>query len=320
MASEKACFLVEETSRFRMSSGANLQTYSDQLTDTRVRSSSGIGRPFWVLIALYAAARFLQVFPGRVPMTVVVALHVFPPAIFALLHGAKYYGWRGIGTFIALIVVVGNAFENVGVRTGFPFGRYYFTDLMGPKVSAVPVMLGLAYVGMAYLAWTLALLIVGDMRKPLVGRRVVVLPVVAAFVMVAWDLSMDPVWATILRAWVWAKGGPYFGVPVGNFFGWYLAVYVIFQSFALYLQRWPTNRRSMPLGYWREPLLFYAVSAAGNLLLVIPRSGPTMISDPTGALWKVSDITGTCALVTIFTMGVFLLLAWVRLEESKAEF
>ena len=293
--------------------------HGNQLAKNAVRNSSETDRTFWVLLISYAAARFFQDFPGRVPMSVVVALHVFPPAIFAMVHGAKHYGWRGILTFLALILVVGNVFENVGVRTGFPFGHYYFTDLMGPKLSVVPIMLGLAYVGMAYLSWTLAAVILGDTQRAQAGRHVVILPVVAAFIMVAWDFSMDPVWATILRAWVWMQGGAYFGVPVSNFLGWYLVVYVIFQSFALYLRRWPRVRTAMPLAYWREPLLFYGVSVAGNLLLAIPRPGPAVVSDPTGALWRVNDITGTSVLVTIFTMGVFALLAWVRLNEDKSE-
>jgi hypothetical protein len=32
------------------------------------------------------------------------------------------------------------------------------------------------------------------------------------------------------------------------------------------------------------------------------RPGLTLIPDPSGAQWKVSDITGTCALVSIVTM------------------
>src|SRR6516225_6062753 len=110
----------------------------------------------WALLAVYAFARILQVYPGRVPMLGVVALHVLPPAIFAVIHGTRAYRLGGILTFVAITLIVGNFFENLGVRTGFPFGSYYFTDLMGPKLSAVPIMLGLAYVGMAYLSWTLA--------------------------------------------------------------------------------------------------------------------------------------------------------------------
>jgi uncharacterized membrane protein len=269
------------------------------------------------LILLYAAARVLQVFPGRVPMLAVVALHVLPVAVFALVHGAMAYRLRGILAFIALCLVVGNIFENVGVLTGFPFGHYYFTGLMGPKLFAVPILLGLAYVGMSYLSWTLARVILGDKSRPLAGSHVVALPLLASFLMVAWDFSQDPVWATILRAWVWRQGGAYFGVPVSNFVGWYLTVYVIFQLFALHLRDRAINPDPLPSGYWRLAIILYAISAAGNVLLVIPRPGPSVVVDPAGTQWRVSDITGACALVSIFTMGAFALLAWIRLADQE---
>jgi len=149
----------------------------------------------WALLAVYAFARILQVYPGRVPMLGVVALHVLPPAIFAVIHGTRAYRLGGILTFVAITLIVGNFFENLGVRTGFPFGSYYFTDLMGPKLSAVPIMLGLAYVGMAYLSWTLAGIISAGIQSPLSGLRVVAVPVLASCIMVSWDLSQDPVWS-----------------------------------------------------------------------------------------------------------------------------
>ena len=96
------------------------------------------------LILSYAAARILQLFPGKIPMLAVVALHVLPPAVFALMHGAMLYRIRGIITFFVLCLIIGNIFENLGLRTGFPFGPYYFTDLMGPKLFLVPILLGLA--------------------------------------------------------------------------------------------------------------------------------------------------------------------------------
>jgi hypothetical protein len=267
---------------------------------------------------LYAGARVLQVSAGKVPVVLVVALHMLSPIVFALIHGAMFCRWRGILIFFAVCLVVGNIFENVGVRTGFPFGHYYFTDLMGPKLFVVPIQLGLAYLGMAYLSWTLARLILGGMRNPLEGSRVVTLPLVAAFIMVAWDFSQDPVWSTILHLWLWQQGGAYFGVPASNFFGWFLTVYVFYQLFALYLRCRSMKPEPLPPGYWHVAVLFYAVSAVGNILLALPLTGPSVVSDPTGALWRVSDITGTCALVSIFTMGVFAVMAWVRLSEQKA--
>jgi putative membrane protein len=165
------------------------------------------------LLVLYAASRFLQVFPGQVPMLAIVALHVCCPAVFALIHGALRYGVRVILLFAVLCLAVGSVFESLGVLTGFPYGHYYFTDVMSPKLFVVPVLLALAYWGMGYLSWTLAGLILGGMRRPLVGARVVTLPLVASFVMVAWDLSMDPIWSTYVRAWIWRDGRAYFACP-----------------------------------------------------------------------------------------------------------
>jgi hypothetical protein len=66
------------------------------------RNQTGTNLALWALIALYAAARVLQVFPDNVPMLAVIALHVFPPAVFAMIHGAILYRSRGILTFAAL--------------------------------------------------------------------------------------------------------------------------------------------------------------------------------------------------------------------------
>jgi hypothetical protein len=87
--------------------------------------------------------------------------------------------------------------------------------------------------------------------------------------------------------------------------------------FALYLRGRSTNPEPLPSGYWHVAVLFYAVSAAGNILLALPLAGPSVVSDPTGAQWKVSDITGTCALVSIFSMAAFAVMAWARLAEQK---
>src|SRR5947208_17089083 len=103
-----------------------------------------------MLVSLYEVARLFQLLPDKLPGAGVIALHVLPLLIFALIHGAMFYGWRGILIFFAICLVVGNFFENLGVTTGFPFGRYYFTDAMGPKIFHVPILVVLAYVGMCY--------------------------------------------------------------------------------------------------------------------------------------------------------------------------
>ena len=258
----------------------------------------------WTLVILYAAARVSQAYPNRIPMVAIVALHVIPPLLFALVHGALRYGVRGILVFIGLCLVIGNLFENLSILTGFPFGHYHFTDVMGPKILQVPILLGLAYIGIGYISWTLGFLIV---RGPLTGLRILTTPLVAACVMVAWDLSMDPIWSNFVHGWVWHDGGSYFGVPISNFLGWYLTVYLIYQSFSLYLSRQPAPPAR---DYWQLPVVFYGISAAGNLLVTAPPA--QVVVDANGTVWSVSGILTASALVSIFVMGAFTLLAWIR--------
>lgn len=276
----------------------------------------------WALIALYAAATVLPLFAGRVPVTAIVAAHIIPAALFALLHGAVFYRVHGILVFAIICLVIGNITENLGVRTGFPFGHYYFTDGMGPKLFVVPLLMGPAYMGMGYLAWTLGRLILGPhIGDILTGSRVVTVPLAASFIMVAWDLVIDPTLSTIGHYWIWPQGGAYFGVPATNFFGWFLTNYLIYQAFALYLRRRSPPAVTLPARYWRLAVLFYAVVAAGNVLPALaPPALPTpVVADPAGTQWKVMDINGAAALAAIFIMGAFAMLAWVRGEERRQD-
>jgi hypothetical protein len=63
----------------------------------------------------------------------------------------------------------------VSLRTGFPFGRYEFTDLMGPKLFKIPLLLALAYLGMGYLSWVIALMILKYQDERLAGAKLVIL-------------------------------------------------------------------------------------------------------------------------------------------------
>jgi len=268
-----------------------------------------------LLLVAYVVGRILQLFAGRVPSLLIVVLHVIPPALFAAVHGARIYRWQGSIVFTILCAAVGALFEILSLRTGFPFGHYAFTDLMGPAVFGLPIMLALAYVGMGYLSWVLGLAILQLHNRQLSGRNLVVLPVVASFVMTVWDLSMDPVWAAIDHAWVWRDAGPYYGVPIGNFFGWLLTTYILYQLFALYL----ANRGVVcsPTNYLLLAIAFYAVSAAGNLLVIAPASLGQVFLDASGTRWSVSTILWASRLISVFLMLPLSLFAWMRASRKS---
>lgn len=275
------------------------------------RSLSAI---LWAIVALYAAVILLWPF-GLIPGGLNAPLSALLPMAFALLHGSKQYSWRDMLVFSAICLAVSNALENLSIVTGFPFGHYYYSDALGPKLFLVPLLIGPAYLGMGYLSWTLARLILGG-RRPRADRLFAV-PAIAGFVMVSWDLTFDPIASTIGHSWIWHDGGAYFGVPVSNFLGWYLTVYVFFLMFALYLRRRALRSpQQAAAGFWRPAVAMYAVTALRPILTSLFHSaGPATVIDQAGVAWPVDALYGTCALAAIFTMGAFLVLALFRPAE-----
>jgi hypothetical protein len=127
-------------------------------------------------------------------------------------------------------------------------------------------------------------------------------PIVAAFIMVGWDVRLAPASSTIAHIWIWENGGGYFGVPLTNYLGWYLTVFTFLQLFALYLARRPDPVvPSLPPGHWYLACVLFAVIAldypAGNL------GGENVpIKDATGRVWQTGDIYETAAIVSMYTM------------------
>src|SRR5580700_4098927 len=82
-----------------------------RLTGSSSNPGTGASRTrtaLWILLLCYAASRALQPFAGKIPLLVIVMMHVIPPALFALIHGAVRYRLRGILAFMAICLVVGN--------------------------------------------------------------------------------------------------------------------------------------------------------------------------------------------------------------------
>ena len=176
---------------------------------------------------------------------------------------------------------------------------------MGPKLFHVPVLLGLAYIGMAYVSWTLARLIIGKPYAPVSGTRIVALPLVASFIMVAWDLAQDPVWGTVSARLGLARRRT-------------LVRRAHLKLSRLVLRTSSSSICSLRSICARRPALAMSRPArrcgARQLLLLCSLRGgqraagastppsPT-VAGPTGKQWRVADITGASALVSIFVMG-----------------
>ena len=156
---------------------------------------------------------------GHVGFTVVFVL-------FSLVHCAVLEGQIRTACFFAISAFTSYVMEEIGVRTGFIYGHYHYSNMLGPKLGSVPVIIPLAWFMMIYPSWRVAGVLARAINiDSLLGRSTQAL--IAAMAMTAWDMVMDP-GNTAAGLWVWERGGVYFGVPRQNYLGWILTTFIIY--------------------------------------------------------------------------------------------
>ncbi len=113
--------------------------------------------------------------------------------------------------------------ELLGVRTGFPFGRYVYTDVLGFRIFEVPAAISLAWYTTIVLTWRIAEGLAGARSH----ARLWSVCLGAALLTVALDLSLEAMAASIRMYWRWEEGA----VPLQNYATWFgvtlVAVYLL---------------------------------------------------------------------------------------------
>jgi uncharacterized membrane protein len=279
----------------------------------------GVTPLLWTLVVISVVLTLVNaVFPKHIPILLLILM----PVAFALLHGAVRYQWSGILTFLVMCLVVSNLLENTSILTGFPFGHYYYTSGLGPKLLLVPLVIGPAYFGSGYLAWVLSTVLIGDVRPKGSWFTTFAVPFIASFMMVAWDLGMDPTSSTIRHLWIWEQGGGYFGVPLTNYLGWFFTVYVFFQLFALSLRLRKASREgkepTLPRSYYAQAIVIYAVIGLTFVVNYLVGGTNMPIMDAAGIVWQTRSIAEAEATVSIFTMLFAAALSAVKLLQGSA--
>lgn len=150
---------------------------------------------------------------------------------------------RGARTGVGVLLLVGGvavAFESLGLATGFPYGSYTYSDVLGPTLLGVPFLVPLAWLMMAWPSWLLA----GRLARPVrAERRRAARIAWAAAVFAAWDVVLDPQMVDA-GYWTWEHPDPGLPgidtVPLTNLAGWLLAGVVLMTLLDLLVERTAT--------------------------------------------------------------------------------
>jgi uncharacterized membrane protein len=231
-------------------------------------------------------------------------------AVAGLLHAGAHLGWRrALGIFVAGFTI-SLAAEMTGTTTGYPFGSYAYTTQLGYLIGGrVPFNIPASWFFMLYASLAICgrLLAVRDdnvSRWRWAG--------VAALVLTAWDVSMDPAMVATTH-WVWhlpsveeASLGRriflsplFYGMPLTNWLGWLLTGTIVARVMLAIV---PPSAWAARVSPSNVPLFLYGANALLPLLICVGR----------GMWWAV--ILGALAMAIPLVLAV---LAPLRVTDDR---
>ena len=178
-----------------------------------------------------------------------------------------------IGATLWIILIAGIA-ETLGVMTGFPFGRYVYTDQMGWKLlGIIPWIIPACWLILVFNAYIICCVLIIPRHLPLRdGNHLLIL--VTAFVVTLVDFNLEPVAVNVKQYWIWLeRDHVYYGVPRLNFFGWFVISMILagVMSQVLDPRRWRWSTACVSWTILGSIQLFFAVLnwQAGQLIPVV---------------------------------------------------
>lgn len=199
---------------------------------------------------------------------VLIYIYAITASAFAFTHACDWLGWRSALLFICLALGITALFESIAVATGLLFGSYSYGDTLGLDIFGfVPLLVPITWFMMLYPSLSIALRVVprqsgGRTRYYLLTAGI------GAFVMVAWDLVLDPLMVAH-GYWTWSEVGLYFGIPVSNYIGWWVTSFIILLAF-LTLARIPSSSMERLRGRFGSlPVISYGVTGLISVVVAL---------------------------------------------------
>jgi putative membrane protein len=221
------------------------------------------------LLAAYAILSVYVIFTpflGLRTQTFFTPLLTFLGFAFAVLHAAQRFGWGHAVLFLALTFVISLAFESVGVATGWIYGPYHYTHTLGPRfLGLAPFLIPVAWFMMMYPAYVIAESVL-PARSDKIWVWQVQVAAVGGIILTAWDLAMDPMMVASGH-WIWEVEGAYFGIPVQNFWGWWLTAFTTLSLFQWLGRIDPRTEEKWSGEFDRLAVASYAVTGLSAVLV-----------------------------------------------------
>lgn len=118
--------------------------------------------------------------------------------------------------FFVLSFGIGMLVEIMGVKTGFPFGNYYYTNILSISILGVPILIGINWFMLSYG-------IINLINQFFSKNKLLFKSFIAAVSMMFLDILIEP-FAIKNKLWVWQNPENL----IQNYLAWFIISFLIF--------------------------------------------------------------------------------------------
>lgn len=165
--------------------------------------------------------------------------------------------------FLLFAALTGFTAEYVGLKYGQFFGTFY-TYKPQLALLTVPVQVIFYWAAFIYTGYSITNVVFLKLKKPNYNLKnwpyLIGAILLDGWIVLAIDLFMDPI-EVQLGMWSWVAGGPYFGVPIGNFVGWFVVTLISSGVFRCIEYYFPRKEKGYDKSIMLIPILCYGLIA-----------------------------------------------------------
>ena len=257
---------------------------------------------FWIMIGLISL-NFLSAFGGLNLPSFVLEIQKYFPAVIILVFMAFTLTYGRALFFLILAMGVGFAAETIGTNYGIFFGGDYTYLNYKLLIFGVPPAVIFYWAIFIFIGYSISnsFLYWAHRRKPRKRSKniglLAMLILLDGILVVAIDIFMDPL-SVYAGHWAWADPGPYFGVPLGNFLGWFLVTIIVTGIFRLFEYIKPQVQHKIKKSVFIIPVIIYSLICFQYIIMALNDDLPSVL------------LIGIFAMIPIIIVNVLLFLIW----------
>ena len=115
--------------------------------------------------------------------------------------------------FVGAIFILSTALEAIGLKTGYLFGEYYYSEYFIPFLpGSVPLAITLSWLYIVINSFLICRYLIPNPKNSFT------IPISAAFIILSFDIMLEPFGSFINKYWIWKNNF----IPFQNFLTWFI--------------------------------------------------------------------------------------------------